>query len=392
MSDRATRRIRMGMVGGGLGSFIGPVHRMGAELDGEIELVAGAFSSNAEKSRESGGFYGIDSERAYASCEEMIDQERRRQDPIDFVAVVTPNHLHFPAAAAALEHGFHVMSDKPATARLDEALRLAELVDKSGLLYALTYTYTGYPMVREARRMVRAGEIGEIRKVVVNYPQGSHADLANAPASRRAAWRMDPARSGPGGAISDIGVHALNLVEYVGGVPIAEICAALSSLDHRPLDEDCNVLLQLENGAPGLLSVSKIATGERNSISLDLYGEKGGLHWSHNIPDRLEIGWIDRPDEIRHAAARYLAPGTLHASRMPAGHPEGVIEAFGNIYRDFAAAVRARLTDPKARLSEEVPGIEDGVRGMAFVERSIENSRARSGWTKLDTKLETGKR
>lgn len=385
MSDTAGRRMRMGMVGGGLGSFIGPIHRMGAELDGGIELVAGAFSRNPEKSRESGRMYGIDPERSYPSFETMMEAERKRKDPIDFVAIVTPNSTHYPAAAAALRHGFHVISDKPATAHLKEAIELKSLVAESGLLYALTHTYTGYVMVREARRIVAAGELGEIRKVVVNYPQGWLAAVADPQASEHTAWRVDPNRSGTGGAISDIGTHCFNLLEYVSGRRVAEIGASLSSTGGRPLDDDCNVLLKLDNGAPGVIIASQISTGERNSIALDVYGENCGLHWTHSDPERLELGWRGRPLEVRYAGAKYLPASTLAISRMPSGHPEGVIEAFANIYRDFATAVRARLTDARASLSSEVPGIEDAVREMEFVERAVQSSQNHSRWVNIET-------
>lgn len=388
MSDTTGRRLRMGMVGGGLGSFIGPIHRRGAELDGTIELVAGAFSHNPEKSREAGRAYGIAPERSYASYEAMLQAERSRKDPIDFVAVVTPNHIHYPAAAAALRQGFHVISDKPATAHLNEAVQLQSLVAETGLLYALTHTYTGYVMVREARRIVAAGELGAIRKVVVNYPQGWLAEVADPQATEHTAWRVDPNRSGAGGAISDIGTHCFNLLEYVSGRKVAEISATLGSSGGRPLDEDCNVVLRLDNGAPGVIIASQISTGERNSIALHIYGEKCGLHWTHNDADRLELGWRGRPMEVRYAGARYLDASTLAISRMPSGHPEGVIEAFANIYRDFAGAVRMRLSNPHAPLSSIVPGIEDAVREMEFVERAVESSRNHSRWTELATGVE----
>ncbi len=378
------RRVRMGMVGGGPGAFIGPVHRMGAELDGQIELVAGAFSQDSGKSRQAAKIYGIDEDRAYADFRQMMERERGRPDAIDFVTIVTPNHLHLPVARAAMEHGFHVMSDKPAAVNLAEALELQSVVEATGLLYGLTHTYTGYPLVREARRIVASGALGQIRRALVVYSQGWLSEQVEATGQKQASWRSDPAKSGMGGAIGDIGVHAFNLLEYVSGRRIAEICPSLSSsLPMRLLDDDCNVLLKLDNGAPGVLSVSQIAAGDRNRLTLDLYGEKGGLHWEQEDPNQLHLNWLHRPSETLHAAADYLTPPTRAAYRLPVGHPEGLIEAFANIYRDFAAAVRARATEPAAAMSDLVPGIEAGVRGMAFVQRAVEASRAGAGWVKF---------
>jgi predicted dehydrogenase len=379
-----SRRLRMGMVGGGAGSFIGPVHRMGAELDGTIQLVAGAFSQDAERSRQAGVTYGISPDRAYATYEQMMEKERQRPDPIDFVCIVTPNHLHLPIALAAMDHGFHVMSDKPATATLAEAETLQATVTRTGLLYGLTFTYTGYPMVREARRMARSGALGKIRKAVVQYSQGWLSSSLETTGHKQASWRSDPAQSGLGGAIGDIGVHAFNLLEYVSGQRVAEICADLSSVvAGRTLDDDCNVLLKLDNGAPGVLFVSQIAAGDRNDLQLHLYGEKGGLHWWQENPNHLDFNWLGQPSQTMHAAADYLSPTTRADFRLPMGHPEGLIEAFANIYRDFGAAVRARFTDKAATLSDLVPGIHEGVRSMAFVERAVNSSRAREGWVKL---------
>jgi predicted dehydrogenase len=382
--EQQARRLRMGMVGGGAGSFIGPVHRMAAELDGHIELVAGAFSQDAAKSRQAGVTYGISADRAYANYEEMMVEERKRKDPIDFVCIVTPNHLHLPIAVAALQHGFHVMSDKPATATLKEAYTLQAAVKRTGLLYGLTFTYTGYPLVREARRMARGGELGKIRKAVVQYSQGWLSTSIETTGHKQAVWRSDPAQSGLGGAIGDIGVHAFNLLEYVSGRRVSEICADLSSVvAGRSLDDDCNVLLKLDNGSPGVLFVSQIAAGDRNDLQLHLYGEKGGLHWWQENPNHLDLNWIGKPSQTLHAAGDYLSPSTRQDFRLPMGHPEGLVEAFANIYRDFATAVRARFSDPSAKLSDLVPNIDEGVRSMAFVERAVTSSRAREGWVSL---------
>jgi predicted dehydrogenase len=374
----------MGMVGGAAGSFIGPVHRMAAELDGAIELVAGAFSQDPERSRQAGVTYGISADRAYANYEEMMERERKRQDAIDFVCIVTPNHLHLPVALAALEHGFHVMSDKPATATLQEAHALEEVVRRTSLLYALTFTYTGYPLVREARQMARSGSLGKIRKAVVQYSQGWLSGSLESTGHKQAVWRSDPAQAGLGGAIGDIGVHAFNLLEYVSGHRVAEICADLSSVvAGRALDDDCNVLLKLDNGAPGVLFVSQIAAGDRNDLQLHLYGEKGGLHWWQEDPNRLELNWLGKPSQTLHAAGDYLSPSTRLDFRLPMGHPEGLVEAFANIYRDFAVAVHSRFSDVAAQLSDVVPGIREGVRSMTFVERAVVSSRSRAGWVGL---------
>jgi len=277
-----------------------------------------------------------------------------------------------------------VMSDKPATATLEEAQTLAGIVRRTGLLYGLTFTYTGYPLVREARLMARSGELGKIRKAVVQYSQGWLSTSLEATGHKQAAWRSDPAQSGLGGAIGDIGVHAFNLLEYVSGRQVAEICADLSKVvAGRSLDDDCNVLLKLDNGAPGVLFVSQIAAGDRNDLQLHLYGEKGGLHWWQENPNYLHVNWTGQPSQTLHAAGDYLAPSVRSDFRLPMGHPEGLLEAFANIYRDFAAAVRARFSDPAAQLSDLVPGIHEGLRSMTFVERAVTSSRTRAGWVNL---------
>jgi predicted dehydrogenase len=375
----------MGMVGGGPGSFIGPVHRMAAELDAEIELVAGAFSQSAEKSRAAADSYRIDPARAYASYSQMMTEEAKRPDGMDFVAIVTPNHLHLPIARAAMEAGFHVMSDKPATANLAEALELKEIVARTGRLYALTFTYTGYPMVREARELCRGGALGAVRKVLVEYLQGWLSQPLETTGQKQAEWRSDPARSGIGGCIGDIGVHAFNLVEYVTGQPVAKLSAMLRTMvPGRVLDDDCSAMLTLENGAPGILAASQIAVGERNGLRLRVYGDKGGLAWNQEDPTRLHLTWNDRPDETLHGGSGFLSEAARSATRLPLGHPEGLIEAFANIYRDFARAVFARMDAPDAKLSESVCGIDEGVRSMAFVERAVASSAAQGAWTALE--------
>ncbi len=384
MPTHENRRLRMGLVGGGPGSFIGPVHRMAAELDGGIELVAGAFSQSPEKSKAAAHSYRIDPERAYASYEQMIDLEAARNDGIDFLAIVTPNHLHLPIAKAAMEAGLHVMSDKPATANLQEALELQQIVERTGCLYALTFTYTGYPLVREARELCRSGAIGNIRKVLVEYLQGWLSTPLEKSGQKQAAWRGDPAKSGIGGCIADIGVHAFNLLEYVSGRRVTNLAATLSTLvPGRLLDDDCSAMLTLDNGSPAVLTASQIALGERNGLRLRMYGDKGSLEWYQEDPNRLHLKWLDRPDQTLHAGTASLSEAARYATRLPVGHPEGLIEAFANIYSDFSNAIVARFDAPQAKLHESVCGIEEGVRSMAFLERCVESSRAGGAWTAL---------
>jgi predicted dehydrogenase len=364
------------MVGGGPGSFIGPVHRMAAELDRRIELVAGAFSSNPEKSRQAGVDYGIDPTRSYADYREMIAAEGKREDGIDLVAIVTPNHLHLPVARAALEAGLHVVSDKPATATYAEALELRQAVRASNCLYALTYTYTGYPMLREAKALIARGDIGEVRKIVVDYPQGWLSEPLERSGSKQAEWRTDLARAGAGGCIGDIGVHAFNLAEYVSGERVTSFVADLSTVvPGRTLDDDCNILLRFAKGQPGVLMASQISAGERNGLTIRVYGTRAGLRWSHEHPNVLTIERADGRTEILHAGTA----GISNRSRLPAGHPEGFIEAFGNIYRDFADAIEGA----SHLIGTAVPDIEEGVRSMLFVERAVESSRQGGGWTSV---------
>lgn len=377
--------LRLGMIGGGPGSFIGPVHRMAAELDGKIRLVAGAFSSDAERSRQAGAGYAIDPARAYASHQAMIAAEAARPDGIDLVAIVTPNHLHVPASIAALRAGLHVMCDKPAAISLAEMKHLAGLAAVAKGLYALTHTYTGYPLVREARALVAAGRIGRLRKVVVEYSQGWLSTPLEETGSKQAGWRTDPARSGAGGCIGDIGVHAFNLAEYVSGAPVRDLCADLSTLvPGRRLDDDCNILLRFadgsERGVPGVLHASQIAAGDRNGLRLRVYGTEAGLDWSQENPNTLTINGLDGRTEVLHAGTGYLGVAARGATRLPTGHPEGYIEAFANLYRDFATAIRVGAMPADGGL----PGLEAGLRGMAFIETAVASSAARAGWVRLE--------
>jgi predicted dehydrogenase len=378
----------MGLVGGGPGAFIGPVHRMAAELDGDIQLVAGAFSQDPARSSAAGQSYGLDARRVYPTYQSMLEHERDLPNSarIDFVAIVTPNHLHYPIARDALEAGFHVLSDKPATATLEEALSLQDIVQRSGRLYGLTYTYTGYALVREARDICRRGYLGSIRKVVAEYSQGWLAERLESNGSKQAAWRTDPGQAGIGGCSGDIGVHAFNLVEFVTGHRVVQLCADVSTVvAGRALDDDCNVLFRLGNGARGVLHASQIAAGERNGLRLRVYGEKGSLDWSQEDPNRLLLHWLHQPDQIIQGGANvsYLSESSRALFRLPAGHPEGYIEAFANLYRDFAAALRSMQTGQAVGRTMLVPSIDEGVRSMRFVKLAVESSRNRTGWIPL---------
>ena len=374
-----SRKLRMGMVGGGPGAFIGPVHKMAAELDGKIELVAGAFSQSAERSREAGAGFGIDAARAYASYEEMFEAESKRADGIDFVVIATPNHLHLPVAQSALAADIAVMSDKPATATYDEVLKLESVVKKAGLPYGLTHTYAGYSLVREARALIASGKLGPIRKVAVEYLQGWLSKPLETTGQKQAAWRSDPVLNGPGGCIGDIGTHAFHLTEYVTGLKVTGLNAALRTVvPGRKLDDDCNALLRLERGASGTLMASQVAAGEGNGLRLRVYGENGSIDWKQEDPNRLRVKWLDGPEEIRHAAGGYLSADALAVARLPGGHPEGYIEAFAVLYREFADGLIAWKGGNKNPLPATLPGIEAGVRGMRFIERAIESNRTES--------------
>ncbi len=376
-------KLRMGMVGGGPGAFIGPVHKMAAELDGKIELVAGAFSQSPERSRAAGAGFGIDPDRAYGSYTEMMEVESKRPDGIDFVVIATPNSLHLPVAEAALAAGIAVMSDKPATATYDQALKLAAAVEKAGLPYGLTHTYAGYALVREARSLCAAGKLGPIRKVAVEYLQGWLSRPIEAGGHKQAAWRSDPALNGPGGCIGDIGTHAFHLVEYITGLRVTGINATLRRVvPGRKLDDDCNALLRLEGGATGVLMASQVAAGERNRLRIRVYGENGSLEWHQEDPNTLSVKWLDGPEEIRHAGLGYLGADARAVTRLIGGHPEGYIEAFAVLYREFADALIAWKAGNANPLPPTLPGIAAGVRGMRFIERTIESD-SRESWVEF---------
>lgn len=379
------RRLRMGMIGGGKNAFIGAVHRIAANMDGLIELVCGAFSSHPDNARESGKLLFLPDDRVYLSYEEMIEKESRlpEGERMDFVTIVTPNHMHFAPAMLALEKGFPVVLDKPMTFTLAEALQLQKKVKETGLLFCLTHTYSGYPMVKQARQMVRAGDFGKIRKIYVEYPQGWLSRLSEKDGSKQAEWRTDPARSGKSGAMGDIGTHAAHLAEYISGLQIKQLCADLSIMvEGRALDDDGNVLLRFDNGATGVLYASQVAAGEENALKIRVYGEKGGLEWAQQEPNTLLVKWLDQPTQVYRTGTPWLSSYAKHNTRTPAGHPEGYLEAFANLYRNFAQTLSARLdgTTPSPE-SLDFPGVDDGVRGMAFIDNLILSNESPEKWT-----------
>ena len=382
-----SRNLKMGMVGGGPGAFIGEVHRKASRMDGGIELVAGAFDINPRKSKQMGRHLNIDPKRAYKTYEDMIEGELRRPEGerIDFVSITTPNNWHFPIAKAFLEAGFHVLCEKPMTFNTGEARQLRKIVKKSRRVFALTHNYTGYPMVKLAKDMVRQGELGTIRKIVVQYPQGW---LAHEIHCQQADWRTDPKQSGAGGCIGDIGTHAENLAEYMTGLRITEVCADLSSfVKGRKLDDDANVLLHFQKGVKGILHASQISIGEENNLAIWIYGDQKGLEWHQEHPNSLYVKPQNGPEEIWKRGNDYIgsqSPAAARATRLPAGHPEAFIEAFANIYCNAADTIRARIQrkrpDP---LALDFPTVDDGLRGMLFIETVVKSARSRQKWVKM---------
>jgi predicted dehydrogenase len=379
----ADKKIRMGMVGGGKNAFIGAVHRIAANMDGQIELVCGAFSSDPERAKESGRALFLEESRNYASYKEMFEAEKAMPEDqrMQFVSIVTPNFAHFEPAMLALDHGFHVLIDKPMTLSLEEAKQLEQKVSETGLLLCLTHTYSGYPMVKQARQMVKAGELGKIRKVIVQYPQG-WLSLPSEKDNKQAAWRTDPTKSGISGCMGDIGTHAAQLAEYISGLKIEKICADINIVvEGRALDDDGNILLKFDNQANGVLIASQIAAGEENALSIRVYGEKGGLEWRQEEPNTLVLKWLDAPAQVYRTGHDYLSSYAKHNTRTPSGHPEGYLEAFGNLYRNFASTLQCIASGVQP--SEEMldfPTVQDGVRGMAFIENVIASGQSDQKW------------
>ena len=379
----AQRRLRLGMVGGGEGAFIGAVHRIAARLDDHFQLVAGALSADAERAARSGAALGLDPQRSYRSYGEMAQAERRRSDPIDAVAIVTPNHLHVPVATAFLRQGFHVICDKPLASNLADALALRDLARSSGKLFCLTHNYTGYPLVRHARAMVAAGELGELRLVQVEYPQEWLTEPIEQQGQKQAEWRTDPARSGAGGCLGDIGTHAYQLANYVTGLALDQLCAELTAfVPGRRLDDNVNMLLRYQGGARGMLWASQVAPGHENGLRLRVYGTRGGIEWVQAEPNVLihsPLGesrrLVTRGSPAAHASAARL-------TRIPAGHPEGYLEGFANLYSEAAQAIRALDAGRAIPPEVDFPGLDDGIKGMAFIEAAVESAAAGAAWVR----------
>ncbi|HEU4606518.1 MAG TPA: Gfo/Idh/MocA family oxidoreductase [Chitinophagaceae bacterium] len=376
------------MVGGGKDAFIGAIHRIAANMDGLIELACGALSINPELARESGKALFLPEDRIYLTYEEMIQKESQlpADKRMDFVTIVTPNFAHFAPAMMALDHGFHVVIEKPITFTIDEARQLKQKLDETGLILCLTHTYSGYPMVKQAREMVKQDVFGKIRKVYVEYPQGWLSKLTEREGNAQAAWRTDPKKSGKSGCMGDIGTHAAHLAEYITGLKITQICADLNIMvPGRALDDDGNVLLRFDNGAAGVLMASQVAAGEENALKIRIYGEKGGIEWAQHEPNTLLVKWLDQPTQILRAGGNYgdrLSPFATHNCRTPGGHPEGYLEAFGNIYRNFALTLGARIdgTEPTAEMLD-FPRVDEGIRGMAFIDNVVASNASDKKWT-----------
>lgn len=379
------------MVGGGKDAFIGAIHRIAANMDGLIELACGALSINPEIAKESGKMLFLPEDRTYLTFQEMIEKESKMPEDkrIDFVTIVTPNFAHFAPAMMALENGFNVVIEKPIAFTLDEAQQLKKKVEETGLMLLLTHTYSGYPMVKQARQMVKDGLFGKIRKIQVEYPQGWLSKLTEREGNAQAAWRTDPKRSGKSGCMGDIGTHAAHLAEYISGLKITHLCAALNIVvEGRPLDDDGNVLLKFDNGANGVLMASQVAAGEENALKIRVYGEKGGIEWEQHEPNTLIAKWLDEPAQILRAGGNYqgrLSSYALHNCRTPGGHPEGYLEAFGNLYRNFAICLAAKIdgvTPPQEAL--DFPSVDDGIRGMAFIDNVVRSNESNEKWTPFE--------
>lgn len=382
------RKLRMGMVGGGKDAFIGAIHRIAANMDGLVELSCGALSINPEIARDSAKMLFLPEERTYLTFEEMIEKESKlpADKKIDFVTIVTPNFAHFAPAMMALDNGFHVVIEKPIAFTLDEAKQLRDKVKETGLILLLTHTYAGYPMVKQAKQMIKDGALGKVRKIWVEYPQGWLSRLSEREGNAQAAWRTDPKKSGKSGCMGDIGTHAAHLAEYISGLKITKVCADLNIVvEGRQLDDDGNVLLKFDNGANGVLMASQVAAGEENALKIRVYGEHGSLEWAQHEPNTLLVKWLDRPTEILRAGANYtdrLSFYTTHNCRTPGGHPEGYLEAFGNLYRNFALALSARIDGTET--SPEIldfPSVEEGIRGMAFIDNVVKSNASSEKWT-----------
>ena len=379
-----SRKLRMAMIGGGKDAFIGAVHRIALNMDGQVDLVAGALSVKPELAIESGKMLFLDEERIYTDYKTLLEKEAAMpaDKRIDFVSIVTPNFVHFEPAMMALEKGFNVVIEKPITFTLDEAKQLKAKVEETGLSLLLCHTYTGYPMVKQAKQLVKDGVLGKIRKVYVEYPQGWLSTLLEAAGNAQASWRTDPKKSGKAGAMGDIGTHAFNLAEYVTGLEVTHLCADINIVvEGRMLDDDGAAFLKFNNGATGVLMATQIAAGEENNVKIRVYGEKGGIEWKQEDANTLLVKWLDKPTQIYRTGAGYNSSFAAHNTRVPAGHPEGYLEAFGNLYRNFILTVRAKMNgeEPKQEWLD-YPSVHEGVRGMAFVNNVIESGESEVKW------------
>ncbi|MFL2483722.1 MAG: Gfo/Idh/MocA family protein [Verrucomicrobiales bacterium] len=380
------RKLRMGMVGGGRGAFIGAVHRMAANLDGKIELVAGAFSSSPEKSKLSGEDFFLDPERVYDSYQEMAEKESAREDKVDFVSIVVQNHLHFDVAKTFLEAGFNVICDKPMTRTLEEARALRDIVDETGKIFCLTHNYTGYPMVKEARRMVKDDEIGRILKIVAEYPQGyAVGDVEGDGQGQISNWRSDPKIAGSSNCMGDIGTHAHNLVRYITGLEIEEMCSELTAfIPGRELDDDGNNLIRFEGGAKGIIYASQISNGDENALNIRVYGTKASLEWHQEDPNDLIVKYANAPRKIYRRGNDYLGEAAQNNSRTPFAHPEGFIEAFANVYLSAAQAISDKIDGNEApKEGYDFPDATDGIAGLAFIETAVKSSGSDDKWLKF---------
>lgn len=381
------RKLRMGMIGGGNDAFIGAIHRHAANMDGKIELVCGALSINKDIAIESGRSLFLPEDRIYTSFEEMLEKEAALPEDkrMDFVTIVTPNFAHFAPAMMALEKGFHVVIEKPIALSLEEAVALDQKVQETGLILCLTHTYTGYPLVKEARKLIQDGKIGKVRKIYVEYTQGWLSKLTERE-NAGAAWRTDPKKSGKSGVMGDIGTHAFNLAEYISGLEVTELCSNLNVVvENRALDDDGAVLLKFNSGATGVLMATQIAAGEENNLKIRIYGELGGIEWHQQEPNSLIIKWLDKPMETYRAGTGYLSDIGRQNTRTPGGHPEGYLEAFANIYRSFTATVAARMDGTSVNSDViEFPSVREGIRGMAFIENVVKSNESTEKWVKYE--------
>ena len=376
-------RIRLGMVGGGRGAFIGAVHRIAARLDDQYELVAGAFSSDPEKSAASAADLGV--ARSYGSFADMASREARRKDGIEAVAIVTPNHMHAPVAMEFLKRGIHVICDKPLTATLPEAKKLAKAAEASGVVFALTHNYTGYPMIRQAKAMVAAGELGDLRVVQVEYAQDWLSEPLEGTGQKQADWRTDPARSGAGGSTGDIGTHAFNLANFVSGLTLDSLAADLTAfVPGRRVDDNGHVMLRFQGGAKGMLWCSQVAPGNENCLRLRVYGTKGGLEWAQEDPNYLWFTPLGQPKRLITRGGAGSGPEAARMSRVPPGHPEGYLEGFANIYAEAARAIRAAKTGTALPEGTTFPGLKEGLEGVAFVDACVRSSARNSAWVGLN--------